>query len=49
MAGLSLVKSGTDCKYSAFIPKVKYDTYGLSKSVCLHLLALLRVCLIQRS
>ena len=49
MAGLSIVKSGTDWKYSAFIPKVKFDTYGLSKCVCLHLLALLRVCLIQHS
>src|SRR5919112_543771 len=28
MSGLRLVKRGTDCKYSAFIPKIKLDTYG---------------------
>jgi hypothetical protein len=49
MAGLSFVKSGTDCKYSAFIPKIKFDTYGLSKSVCLHLRSLPQVCLLRRS
>ena len=49
MAGLSLVKSGTDCKYSAFIPKIKFDTYDLSKNVYLHLLSLSQVCLLRRS
>ena len=49
MSGLRLVKSGTDCKYSAFIPNIKFDTYGPLKSVCLHLLGLPQVCLLRRS
>jgi hypothetical protein len=37
IAGLSFVKSGTDCKHHTLIPQIEFDAYSVAKGVRLHL------------